>query len=99
MRSLRPIVVLLAMTLAGCISPLPKIEGRVSSVSPKDIEEITALVHRDMVRDFWHVVPIDRIEVRDHNNVVVYYQNENNNYTVPIERVHGVWTLPRVTVM
>jgi hypothetical protein len=87
------------MTLVGCVTPPPKMEGRVSSVSPKDIEEITVLVRRDMVRDFWHVVSIDRIEVRDHNNVVVYYQNENNNYTVPIERVHGVWTLPRVTVV
>jgi hypothetical protein len=97
MRSLRPIVVLLAVALVSCAPP-PKIEGHVSSVSPKDIQEIIALVQRDMVKDFWHVVPIDRIEVRAHNNVAVYYQNENNNYTVPLTRVHGVWSLPRVMV-
>jgi hypothetical protein len=99
MHAFRCVVVLVTMILAGCTTSPPKMEGRFSAVSPKDIEEITALVHRDMVKDFWHAVPIDRIEVRDHNNVVVYYQNENNNYTVPIERVHGVWTLPRVTVV
>jgi hypothetical protein len=99
MRALGPVVMLLALVVTGYSSlPPPKFDGHVRSVSSKDIREITDLIHEDMKRDFSHVVPIDRIEVRDHNNVVVYYHTESHNYIIPMKRVHGAWSLPTVIV-
>ena len=88
-------VVILVVSCAA--PPPPKIEGRVIPVSSNDIQEIIELVHRDTKRGF-NIVPIQRIDVRDHNNVVVYCHDEYDSYTIPVTREHGAWTLPRVTV-
>ena len=79
--------------------PPPKLDGHVRSVSNKDLQQITELIYGDMKKDFSHVVPIDRIEVRDHNNVVVYYHTEKYNWIVPMKRVHGAWSLPTERVV
>ena len=90
-----PIVLILVV---GCAAPPPpKIEGHVSTVSANDIQEIIELVHRDTKRGF-NIIPIQRIEVRDHNHVVVYCQDEYESNIVPVTREHGAWTFPRVTV-
>jgi len=72
----------------------PKIEGRVGSVTQKDIREVIALAQRDMRHEFGRLIPIDRIQVHDHNNISVIYLHEGHTYWVPIKRVHGVWTPP-----
>jgi hypothetical protein len=99
MRALGGVLVSIILILVvGCAAPPPpKIEGHVSSVSANDIQEIIELVHRDVKR-YWNIIPIQRIEIRDHNHVVVYCQDEYNNYIIPVTREHGAWSLPRVTV-
>jgi hypothetical protein len=82
----------------GCAEttpPPPKIEGRVGSVSQSDIREAIGLVEHDMRHDFWIVYPIDRVQVRDHNEIVVVYSRGNYIYSVTVQRIHGVWSIFR----
>jgi hypothetical protein len=100
MRALGPVVILvLALVITGYPAlPPPKLDGHFRSVSNKDLQEITELIRADMKKDFSHVVPIDRIEVIDHNNVMVYYHTEGHNYIAPAKRVRDTWSIPTVTV-
>ena len=92
------LVAIVLILLVSCAAPPPpKIEGHVSSVSANDIQEIIELVHRNTKRGF-NIIPIQRIEIRDHNHVVVYCQDEYENHIIPVTREHGAWTFPRVTV-
>jgi hypothetical protein len=72
----------------------PKIEGRVSTVSRRDIQEVIVLAQRDMRHEFGRVIPIDRIKVQDRNHLFVVYSHERHGYWVPMKRVRGVWTPP-----
>ena len=92
------LVAIVLIFLVGCAAPPPpKIEGHVSSVSANDIQKIIELVRIDTKRGF-NIIPIQRIEIRDHNHVVVYCQDEYDGYIIPVTREHGAWTLPRGTV-
>jgi hypothetical protein len=92
------VVAIVAIFVAGCAAPRPpKIEGHVNTVSAKDIQEITELVHRGTKRGF-NIIPIQRIDVRDHNHVVVYCHDDYEDHIIPITREHGVWIFPTVTV-
>jgi hypothetical protein len=97
--SLSAIAVIIAF--AGCAASTQapaKIEGRIDAISAKDVQEITALIHHDMIREFGRPVPIDRLTVHDHNYVIAYYQHGNDTYSFPLQRERGVWTGPRVMV-
>jgi hypothetical protein len=99
MRIRHGLLVPIVLTLVvGCAAPPPpKIEGRVSTVSASDIQEIIELVQRNTKRGFT-IIPIQRIEVRDHNHVVVYSQDEFENHIISVTREHGAWSFPRVTI-
>jgi hypothetical protein len=98
MRRFLPLFIALQIAaLAGgaeSTPPQPKIEGHVGRVSRSDIRQVIALAQRDMRHEFGRVIPIDRIQVEDHNHIMVWFSHEGHNIGVPIKRVHGVWTLP-----
>jgi hypothetical protein len=86
---------LVVLALSGCAAtPPPRIEGHIKSVSQADLSEVTALVQRDMVKDFHRVLPIVYVRVRDHDHVVVDYWHGDTEYWVPARRIHGVWSIP-----
>jgi hypothetical protein len=84
---------------AGCaattVPPPPKIEGQVGSVSKSDIQQAIRLVEDDMRHDFWIVYAIDRVEVHNHNEIVVVYSRGNYVHSITVQRVHGLWTVDK----
>ncbi len=91
------LVMLQLAVLAGCTEQTPsppKIEGRVTSVSQSDIREAIALIEAYMRHEFGRVVPINRVQVRDHNQIIMIYRYGSHEYWAPVDRVHGVWKPP-----
>jgi hypothetical protein len=96
--SLNILMALQIAALAGCATttaPPPKIEGRVDSVSRSDIQTAIRLVEDDMRHDYWIVYPIDRVDVRNHNEIVVVYSRGDYIHSIPVERIHGVWMIDK----
>ena len=88
----------------GCaVTPAapPKIEGRVSAVSPQDIQDAITVVERDMRHDYWIVYPIRRVEVHDANLIRITYDRGDYTRTTTVYRVNGRWSLPaeRIVVL
>src|SRR5436305_7378185 len=95
--SLHFAIAMQVLLCAGCaVPPLqpPKIEGAASSVSQKDISQVIALVEQGMRHEFGRIFPIERIEVNNRNEIWVIYHRETFECSVPVHRVHGVWTPP-----
>jgi len=83
---------LLLGALMGCAvatAPPPTLEGRVDSVSQRDIKEAIALVEREMRHDYWIVYPIDRVEVRNHNEIWIIYRHGTYEHSTQVLRIHG----------
>jgi hypothetical protein len=102
-RSLHFVVATQVLLCASCAAPTPratapprppKIEGAVSSVSPRDIRQVIGLVQQGMRHEFGRTFAIERIEVKSRNEVWVIYHRDTFECSVPVRRVHGVWTPP-----
>jgi hypothetical protein len=68
-------------------------------VSRADVSEVVALAQRDMINRFHRVLPIEVIHVIDHNLIRVQYWNGSTEHWVPAQRIHGVWSLPKETIV
>jgi hypothetical protein len=96
----RPLHLVIAMQVilwAGCAAPIhqpPKVEGAASSVSQKDIQQVIALVEQSMRHEFGRVFPVERIQVNNRNEIWVIYHRDTFECSVPVHRIHGVWTPP-----
>jgi hypothetical protein len=91
-----------ALALVACAEPTPSqptVEGRVGSVSQKDIQEVIALIEREMLHTFGRTVPIDRVQVKDHNEIAFIYHYRGHEYWTVVRRIHGVWSPPTEHVL
>jgi hypothetical protein len=81
----------------GCAAPAPRqptFEGSVKSVSQRDIRTAISFCEQEMQHQFGRVVPIDRVQVTGHNEIVLIYHRGDSNYWFTVQRIHGVWTRP-----
>ncbi len=96
-RSLHFFMALQVLLCTGCAAPVPPrptFEGSVSSVSHRDMQEAIAFCEQEMQHQFGRIVPIDRVQVNGHNEIVLIYHHGESNYWFTVQRIHGVWTPP-----
>ena len=92
-------MVTVAAALAGCAdlppqaSVPPRIEGHVKSVSRHDIDTAIALAQRDTVKRLHHVLAIETVYIENHNLIKVSLCGAGYITLVPVERIHGVWSI------
>lgn len=52
-----------------------------------------------MQHDFWIVYPIDRVDIRGRDEIVVGYLRGDYGHAITVQRIRGVWTILRVRVV
>jgi hypothetical protein len=92
-----------SLTLAGCAETKPPeppppprhpaIEGNFKSVSSADIRRVLDLMRESMIKEYGSALPIYRVEVTDHNHIIIHYWADDTETSEYAERVKGKWKL------
>ena len=92
-------IVVITIILASCAdsppqaSLTPRIEGHIKSVSRNDIDTAIALAQRDTLKRLHHVLSVETFYVQNQNLIKVSLRGAGYITLVPVERVHGVWSI------